>query len=199
MGARLRAGIPAGDRAVDGLDELRRHEIASAHAVRHARRGSGLRYAPRHPVPRRRAAEDGDQAQGLFGQLQIRPHRPLDALAAAVIAPAEAGVLTFGAFCAAGFRLTPEPRSKTWIAGMNQQRRYFFNYSDYIPARAPVAQGIEHLPSKQRVEGSNPSGTAKSSSRWRVSLATVRNQRRLPLDGQPERSEATGRATRDCT
>src|SRR5262249_60807096 len=182
MGARLRAGIPGGDRAVDGLDELRRHEIASAHAVRHARRGGGLRYAPRHPVPRRRAAEDGDQAQGLFGQLQIRPHRPLDALAAAVTSrrPGGSRVLIFGAFCAAGFRLTPEPRSETWIAAMNQQRRYFFNYSDYIPARGPVAQGIEHLPSKQRVEGSNPSGTAKSSSRWRVSLATVHNQRRLP-------------------
>src|SRR6478736_4813321 len=27
-------------------------------------------------------------------------------------------------------------------------------------AHGPVAQGIEHLPSKQRVEGSNPSGTA---------------------------------------
>ena len=29
-------------------------------------------------------------------------------------------------------------------------------------AHGPVAQGIEHLPSKQRVEGSNPSGTAKA-------------------------------------
>src|SRR5262245_64785194 len=155
MGARLRAGIPAGDRAVDGLDEVRRHEIAGAQAVRHARRGGALRYAPRHPVPRRRAAEDGDQAQGLFGQLQIRPHRPLDALAAAVTSRRPGGSRSPHLWCVL----------RCWIpayAGITVRSRdgTFSTIRTTFRRAGPVAQGIEHLPSKQRVEGSNPSGTA---------------------------------------
>ena len=67
-------------------------------------------YATRHgiAVSRRRAAEDGDQAEVLCGQLQIRPPRPLDALASRFFGrhPGESrGPVFSGAFAPLDFGL----------------------------------------------------------------------------------------------
>ena len=49
-----------------------------------------------------------------------------------------------------------------WIARSSQAMTRQVDRKLNPTNRGPVAQGIEHLPSKQRVEGSNPSGTANT-------------------------------------
>src|SRR5262245_15169079 len=124
MGARIRAGQVASDRAVDGLDQLVRHALASAAPLRDQRGGGRLCAPPRHGLPARGAEGDGGETEILCREFQVRSPRPLDALT----------------------------RRLGFVSGYSLSR-----FKD-----GPVAQGIEHLPSKQRVQGSNPCGTAST-------------------------------------
>lgn len=56
VGARLRAGDAARDRAPDGLDRVERHEAGVAFAFRQQGRGGRLLRAPRHSLSGVRAA-----------------------------------------------------------------------------------------------------------------------------------------------
>jgi hypothetical protein len=59
------------------------------------------------------------------------------------------------------------PFAETWMPGIKPgMTACLGGISEALPRcdSGPVAQGIEHLPSKQRVEGSNPSGITKNTS-----------------------------------
>src|SRR5215472_16867384 len=80
MGARIRAGKPARDRAAHGLDLFGGYEPAGLIALREQGGGGGLLRAPRHSLPGVRTQGAGAAQNRLCRQFRLRAHRPLDAL-----------------------------------------------------------------------------------------------------------------------
>src|SRR6201982_632330 len=82
MGARVRAGTAASNRAADGLDKLGRHASAGAAALRESRGSDRVLRAPRHCLPTLQNQAGGAARHLLRRQFRRQPARSLDALIA---------------------------------------------------------------------------------------------------------------------
>src|SRR5580704_610839 len=106
MAARLRTGTAAGDRAADGLDQLRRHEAAAHPSLRHQGGRCGVLRTRGHPLSGVRTEGASPPANRLRRQFCVPARRALD--------PLSVGVGTLAAISWEVF-WPPEVR-KFWVA-----------------------------------------------------------------------------------